>query len=273
MSGFSRGRTAKLSLLLAVTAAVCLAQFSSPGEYAATAIKVEGQVSSLKDGRIPWTISVGERIPMETNIVTGPNGHAIFQVSDGSTFEVYPNALATFRKNSGINSWRDLIDLYYGRIRVHIEHLLGPNPTNVHTPTAVISVRGTTFDVTVEDDTETTQVDVEEGTVSVQHALLYGEHTLTDGQSIRVYRNEPLAAAGLDKANIMKRIGHMVMDAAVTWANGRGRVGIGGSGPGTVGSGCKPGTAGCGGAPQAPTTGPGAPPAPGTGPGLPPLPH
>jgi hypothetical protein len=269
MSGPGRGRTAKLSLLLAVTAAVCLAQFNSSGEYAATAIKVEGQVSYLKDGRIPWAISVGERIPMQTDIVTGPNGHAVFQVSDGSTFEVYPNALATFRKNTG--NWRDLIDLYYGRIRVQIEHLLGPNPTNVHTPTAVISVRGTTFDVTVEDDTETTQVDVEEGRVSVQHALLYGEQILIDGQSLRVYRNEPIAAAGLDKANIMRRIGRAAVDAAVTWANGRGKVGIGGSGP--VGTGCKPGTAGCGGAPPPPTTGPGAPPPPASGPGVPPLPH
>jgi len=269
MSGLSRRRTAKLSLLLAVTAAVCLAQFSSPpGEYAATAIKVEGQVSYLKDGRVPWAISVGERIPMQTDVVTGPNGYAVFQVSDGSTFEVYPNALATFRKNSG--NWRDLIDLYYGRIRVHIEHLLGPNPNNIHTPTAVISVRGTTFDVTVDDDTETTQVDVEEGRVSVQHALLYGEQILTDGQSIRVYRNEPIASAGLDKANIFRRIGHGLMDAAVTWANGRGRIGIGGSGPGTVGSPCHPGSAGCPGAPAPPTTGPGTPP-PAAGPGLPPL--
>jgi hypothetical protein len=269
MAGLSR-RTAKLSLLLAVTAAVCLAQLPSPSEFAATALTVEGQVSYLKDGRVPWLISVGDRIPMQTDVVTGPNGHAIFQVSDGSTFEVYPNSLATFRKNSG--NWRDLIDLYYGRIRVHIEHLLGPNPNNVHTPTAVISVRGTTFDVTVEDDTETTQVDVEEGTVSVTHALMYGEKTLTDGQSIRVERNIPIAAAGLDKVNIFRRIGRAAMDAAVTWAQGRGRIGIGGNGPLSPGSPCKPGMPTCPGAPPPPSTGPGAPPPPTGGPGVPPLP-
>jgi ferric-dicitrate binding protein FerR (iron transport regulator) len=268
MSGSSRRRTAKLSLLLAVAASVCLAQFSPPGETAATAIKVEGRVSFLKDGRVEWAINLGDRIPIQTPITTGPNGHAIFQVSDGSTFEVYPNSIATFRQNP--NNWRDLVDLYVGRIRVHIEHLLGPNPNNVHTPTAVISVRGTTFDVTVDDDTETTQIDVEEGIVDVRHNLMYGEKTLTDGMSLRVYRNIPIAAAGLDKANLAKRLGKAAMDALSTLANHN--IKIGGGSPGTVGSGCKPGTAGCGGAPPPPTTGPGTPPPPATGPGLPPLP-
>jgi hypothetical protein len=268
MSGSSRRLTAKLSLLLAVTASVCLAQISPPGETAAIATTIQGRVSLLKDGRTEWAINLGDRIAIGTPILTGPDGHAIFRVSDGSTFEVYPNSLATFRQNP--NNWRDLVDLYVGRIRVHIEHLLGPNPNNVHTPTAVISVRGTTFDVTVDDDTETTQIDVEEGIVDVRHNLMYGEKTLTDGMSLRVYRNEPIAAAGLDKANIMKRAGKIAMDALSTLANRN--IKIGGGSPGTVGSGCKPGTAGCGGAPPPPTTGPGTPPPPATGPGLPPLP-
>jgi ferric-dicitrate binding protein FerR (iron transport regulator) len=270
MSGLSRRRTAKLSLLLAVTASVCLAQLPSSANTVATAVSVQGQVSILKDGHVLWAVSVGDKIPLQTPITTGPNGHAIFQVSDGSTFEVYPNSLATFRNNPG--GLRDLIDLWEGRIRVHIEHLLGPNPNNVRTPTAVISVRGTTFDVTVDDDTETTQVDVEEGIVDVHHALLYGDQTLTDGQSVRVYRNVPLASAGLDKSNLAKRLGHVLMDAAMTLANRNAKIGVGGSGPGSVGSGCKPGMAGCPGAPQVPTKGPGTPPPPASGPGHPPLP-
>jgi hypothetical protein len=265
MAGGSRRLTAKLSLLLAVTASVCLAQF----ETAATAIRIEGQVSYLKDGRTQWAMAQGDHIPTNTPVYTGPNGHAIFQVSDGSTFEVYPNSQATFRDNPG--NWRDLVNLYVGRIRVHIEHLLGPNPNNVQTPTAVISVRGTTFDVTVDPEDETTQVDVEEGIVAVRHNILYGEQTLTEGQSIRVYRNVPIAAAGLDKANLAKRIGKALMDALVTATNHN--VKIGGSGGGTVGSGCgKPGSPGCGGAPAPPSSGPGTPPPPATGPGLPPLP-
>ncbi len=63
--------------------------------------------------------------------------------------------------------------MWVGRVRLHIEHLgTTPNPNRILTPTAVISVRGTIFDVSVADDDETTLVEVEEGSVQVEHALL-----------------------------------------------------------------------------------------------------
>ena len=46
-----------------------------------------------------------------------------------------------------------------------------PNPNRIHTPSAVISVRGTTFDVTVSGEDESTLIAVEEGQVDVRHAL------------------------------------------------------------------------------------------------------
>ena len=80
-------------------------------------------------------------------IKTGPDGYAKFQVSDGSTFEVFPNSEVTFRKTYGIG---DLLNVWMGKVKVYIQHLPGiPNPNNVTTPTALISVRGTIFDVDV----------------------------------------------------------------------------------------------------------------------------
>ena len=179
-------RLAKVSLLSAATAVVCVAQITpfDSSNWAAKAVSVTGQVSVMKDVT-PWAISVGDSIQVRQVIVTGADGHALFQVSDGSTFEVYPNSQVIFRKNPG--NWRDLIDLYLGRVRVHIEHLGNlPNPTRMITPTAVISVRGTTFDVSVDDDDETTLVEVEEGIVEVRHALIGGEaKTLTTGESLK----------------------------------------------------------------------------------------
>ena len=133
-------------------------------------------------------------------IVTGADGHAVLQVSDGSTIEVYPNSTFVFRKNPG--NWRDLIDVFLGKVRVHIEHLgTTPNPNRVMTPVAVISVRGTTFDVTVNDDDEATTVEVEDGTVEVRHALLGGNAAIVNaGEVFRVYRNEPIAQR-MDKGN------------------------------------------------------------------------
>jgi len=85
------------------------------------------------------------------------------------------------------------------------------------TPTAVISVRGTTFDVSVDNDDETTLVEVEEGIVEVRHALLPSNEgrTLTTGESLKVYKNEPIAQSG-NKGTIMRQALHMAMDLAVT---------------------------------------------------------
>src|SRR5579862_4603204 len=165
MLGVRGPSTAKLSLLLAATAAMCFGQFNPFGssEYAAKVMTRTGQVAVLRDSQ-PWALDIGDQVQVQQLIMTGVDGHALFQVSDGSTFEVYPNSQVIFRKN--VPNWRDLIDVILGRVRVHIEHFGGqPNPNRVITPTAVISVRGTTFDVAVDDDDETTVVEVEEGVV------------------------------------------------------------------------------------------------------------
>jgi len=132
---------------------------------------------------------------MKQIIVTGPDGFAVFQVSDGSTFEVYPNSRVTFRANS--SNWKDLLDVWLGRVKVHIEKIGGqPNHNRIKTPTAVISVRGTTFDVAVEQE-DSTLVSVEEGQVAVQHALLPNKDPklVNAGESLRIYRDQPLAQA------------------------------------------------------------------------------
>jgi hypothetical protein len=199
-------------LLIAVATAVfCQAPAALPsGSPAAKVIELTGQVSVLKES-YPWALQVRQIV------ITGPDGFARFQVSDGSYFEVYPNSRATFRNNPG--NLRDLIDLWIGRVKLHIEKIGGqPNPNNVRTPTAVIAVRGTTFDVAVEDDDETTLVSVEEGLVAVQHALLpRGDPKLVGaGEYIRVYRNQPLAFRKLDKGSAIQSALRAVSDALYT---------------------------------------------------------
>src|SRR6266852_3211564 len=242
MAGVCRPLTAKLSLLLAATFSLCLSQMclaqmppSDSGSYAAKVVTATGQVSVLKDSQ-PWALSIGDSVQVRELIFSGPDGHAVFQVSDGSTFEVYPNARVVFRKNPP--NWRDLIDVLVGRVRIHIEHFgATPNPNRVLTPTAVISVRGTTFDVSVSDDDETTLIEVEEGSVEVRHALLPGDSpkTLSTGESLRVYRNEPIADRLVDKGTIARQVLPAVMDAVSTAAihmprTGGGVGGIGGGG-------------------------------------------
>lgn len=135
-------RMSALSLILALLFTTVLgAQFAPrPPEQAARVISRTGQVSVMKDS-VPSALMIGDTIQVRQLIITGSDGFAICRVTDGSTFEVYPNSHLTFRNNSG--NWKDILNLWLGRVRVHIQRFGGqPNPNRVRTPTAVISVRG-----------------------------------------------------------------------------------------------------------------------------------
>ncbi len=189
-------------LLASLTPVVCLGQ-GLPGieslfgdDVAARVVNREGQVSLYKDNTY-WAIDTGDSVHVRQVVVTGADGHATFRVSDGSTFEIFPNSQVTFRANPG--SLRDILDVWLGRIRVHIQRPGGqPNPNRIFTPTAIISVRGTIFDVTVDDEEEATVVLVEEGSVGVEHRLMprsFEPKVLNAGQELTVHRNLPLDEA------------------------------------------------------------------------------
>jgi hypothetical protein len=205
-------------LFIAATGIVCSAQqFSVGTDAAAQVISMTGQVSVLRTaGSEPWALNAGDKIQVQQVIVTGPDGYAKFQVSDGSVFDVYPNSNVVFRKNPG--NLRELLDLVVGRVKIHIQKWGGqPNPNRIMTPTAVISVRGTTFDVSVDDDDENTLVAVEEGSVDVQHRLRPGkERTVNAGETIRIYKNEPLSQSVIDKGELIQKILHALSNAVYT---------------------------------------------------------
>jgi hypothetical protein len=224
-----------LGLLLAAASGVCSAQiFQTDSTNAAATLEVfTGQIAVLRDGQ-PWALEVGSEVKPQQIIVTGPDGYGKFRVSDGSTFEVFPNSRITFRNTPG--DWKDLIEMWIGRVKVHIQKLGGqPNHNRVRTPTAIISVRGTVFDVSVE-DTDSTLVVVEEGTVEVRHALRGGEpRLLNSGEWLRVERNVPLARKMIDRGSVIRSALRAAADAVyTTLANGAagGRTSPGGGGGG-----------------------------------------
>jgi hypothetical protein len=200
-------------LFLTTMGIVCSAQpLSLSGDSAGTVVSMTGQVSVLRDGE-PWGLNPGDKVQIQQVIVTGPDGFAKFQVSDGSFFEVYPNSNVVFRKNPG--NLHDLLDLIVGRVKIHIQKWGGqPNPNRILTPTAVISVRGTTFDVNVDDDDQTTLVTVEEGAVDVYNPTKPTEpKRVNAGESIEVYKNVPVAHT-IDKGDLTRRALRMLADAA-----------------------------------------------------------
>jgi hypothetical protein len=208
-------------------------------EGAAKLINFTGRISVMHDSSA-WALNAGDLVQPQQVVVTGPDGWGMFQVADGSKFEVYPNSRVVFRANRG--DWKDLLEVWLGKVRVQIEHFGNlPNNNRVHTPTAVISVRGTVFDITV-DDEDTTLVEDIEGSVSVRHILRPGpDRILSAGEYVRVFKNEPLGKSIIDKGGILQRVAQAARDAlyqaAMNAQRGATTPGVsGGTGGGTTSS-------------------------------------
>jgi hypothetical protein len=167
---------------------------------AATVISADGQVSFEKDGQ-EWAIEPAQHIWVTTPLVTGTDGYARFQVAGGTGFELFAHSRLTFRKNPG--NPQDLLDVETGRVRVQIV----PSPeqplqNRVMTPAAIILCRGAaTFAVAVDDEDNSTRIDVQQGEVMVQHALLpRTEPVLVKaGDAISVQADAPLVLRRLNR--------------------------------------------------------------------------
>jgi hypothetical protein len=107
----------------------------------------------------------------------------LLRLADGSDVVVRPHTRLLLKQEE-TGSW-GYLKLLIGRINAQIKkHLSGTPPLEIGTPSAVISVRGTRFEVEV-DSRGNTQVDVEEGVVALNSSN--GESVLvTAGFSSRV---------------------------------------------------------------------------------------
>lgn len=140
-----------------------LAQAPNPG--AARVVSLAGTLTLKGFRQESRLLRLNDPIRSGDELATGENSHAVLRTSDGSTVIIYPDSHVIFNERSA--DVRELLHLFLGSIKVHIEKLSGrPNPHKLTTPTAVIAVRGTTFSVFV-DDTDSTLVAVDEGLVGV----------------------------------------------------------------------------------------------------------
>jgi hypothetical protein len=247
---------------------VCLAPLEAQNPAAAKVVAQIGQVSIMENGYAK-ALNVGMSVNPAQVIVTGPDSFARFEVSDGSTFEVYANSRLVFRETMG--DWKHLLNLWIGRVKIFIQHAPGvPNPNQVTSPTAVISVRGTVFDVVVRDDDGTTDVSVDDGEVSVRNLTAPGESvTLRPGDTITVIRGQRLMGHQIDRGALMRNALRVVRDTMYQVLLNRQTGATGTPSGGSVPTSTTGGAQGDKGKGGTTSTTPGAPPPP---PGAPPPP-
>ncbi|HZS25913.1 MAG TPA: FecR family protein [Candidatus Angelobacter sp.] len=150
----------------------------------ATISDFKGKVSIQLPAQAFTAPTRGEILPPDTTVST-EDGRLLLKLSDGSDILVRPNTKLVL-KQPETSGWK-YFQMVIGRVRTSIQKRMGGAPAfQIGTPSAVISVRGTKFDVEV-DRRGFTEVDVEEGTVELEALSGLGESIMiTAGFSSRV---------------------------------------------------------------------------------------
>ena len=126
----------------------------------------------------------GQQLPAGTVLETG-SGRLLLRTEDESDILIQPHSRLLL-KAPKVGDW-NYFELLLGRIRTSIRKRTGGAPPfQIDTPSAVIAVRGTRFDVEVNQH-QVTEVDVFDGLVEVAGRGIFGASVLVQpGYSTRV---------------------------------------------------------------------------------------
>lgn len=175
----------KLQLLVGISLLLLLCGIAAAQEQPAGAARApfagatisdfKGKVTIQLPGQAFHSPSRGEVLPAETQIAT-EDGRLLLRLSDGSDLLVRPNTRLVLKQPES-SGWR-YVQMLFGRVRAEIQKHLGGSPGfQIGTPSAVISVRGTRFEVEVNRQ-GVTEVDVHEGVVQLDSVKGLGESVL-----------------------------------------------------------------------------------------------
>jgi hypothetical protein len=150
----------------------------------ATISDFKGKVSIQLPAQALSLPARGQVLPPETTVSTD-DGRLLLKLGDGSDILVRPHTKLVL-KQPETSGWK-YFQMMIGRIRTSIQKRMGGAPAfQIGTPSAVISVRGTKFEVEV-DRRGYTEVDVDEGVVELEALNGQGESVMiTAGFSSRV---------------------------------------------------------------------------------------
>lgn len=148
----------------------------------------KGKIHVSLPGQSPSAPSIGETLPPGTVLETG-GGKLLLQLADGSQVLIRAHTRLTVEQPAPTD--RGYFQLLLGRIRAIIaKRTGGAPPFELGTPSAVIAVRGTQFEVGVSQRQET-DVDVSEGVVEVTGRRSGTSVLVHAGYSTRVGMDTP----------------------------------------------------------------------------------
>ena len=127
----------------------------------------EGEVTVLRDEKM--NAFEGLQLISEDTVETGESSKAELLADSDKHILAEENTKFVLKATGTEKSGNITINLLYGTSLIEIENKLSEESYfEVTTPNATLSVRGTTFEVNYDEETETTSVEVIEGVVAVE---------------------------------------------------------------------------------------------------------
>lgn len=159
----------------------------------------QGRAEIRKAGQAAWALA-GSKTKIGNNdmLRTGANSRAQVSYDDGSEILLAPNSQILFNDAGSVGN-RQMAARYatafFGAIFFVVREAMPKARLHrIYTPTAVLTIRGTRFGVTVDPNTGSTLVEVTSGTVMAKNILLPLEYYVESGQSTQILLNQaPLA--------------------------------------------------------------------------------
>lgn len=168
-----------LSKVIVLSLALFAASFAGPRDACATVDSLTGTAEVQKSGQQQWRpLALGAKLG--NNDIVRAHDKSFLRISwpDGATSFVHANSqvLINLYESSETNVISAHVTILYGAVFFIIKEVLPKAltktfDTKVYTPTAVVSVRGTSFAVEVDNKNGATSVKVINGTVLVGNIL------------------------------------------------------------------------------------------------------
>ncbi|HAX61141.1 MAG TPA: hypothetical protein DCX95_01075 [Elusimicrobia bacterium] len=155
--------------------------FCYPQDFSGELAEIKGTVEILKEGETEWVSVVsGMPVQLKDRLKTGNNSSCDMELDDGSIIYIGENTEASVEMlELTADKHSSKISLWFGKILANISKSKNTK-MEVHSPTAIVAVRGTEF--VVESKGEETDVGVFDGEVGVKN---------TEGETIEEVTVKP----------------------------------------------------------------------------------
>jgi hypothetical protein len=155
--GLKMKNSIALSTIFMLFAALAGSPAMAQGASQATVTEMVGTAQAMRAGEPDWKpLQVGDKLSEGDKIQKGADTQLKLELMGNSkTAELVVRkdttfSLATFRHDEAAQADSTLLDVELGSVLVKAEKLVGSSKFEVKTPTSIVGIRGTTFEVNVQ---------------------------------------------------------------------------------------------------------------------------